>query len=96
MMLGNIRSKSLQTAWEEIKKSKYYNSFQDRSVLKGKCGVCEYREICGGCRNRAYAYTGDITNLTQRAPTYRRVCAKSNLHTAFSFFTQILCLFCFS
>jgi radical SAM protein with 4Fe4S-binding SPASM domain len=28
--------------------------------LKGKCGVCEYRDICGGCRNRAYAYTGDI------------------------------------
>jgi radical SAM protein with 4Fe4S-binding SPASM domain len=28
--------------------------------LKGKCGDCEYRDICGGCRNRSYAYTGDI------------------------------------
>jgi radical SAM protein with 4Fe4S-binding SPASM domain len=60
MMLGNIREKGLTKAWEEIRKSDYYNSFKDRSVLKGKCGVCEYREICGGCRNRAYAYTGDI------------------------------------
>ena len=30
------------------------------SRLKGKCKVCEYRELCGGCRNRAFAYTGDI------------------------------------
>ncbi|MEM0313831.1 MAG: radical SAM/SPASM domain-containing protein, partial [Candidatus Bathyarchaeia archaeon] len=28
--------------------------------LKGKCGVCEYREICGGCRTRAEFYTGDL------------------------------------
>jgi radical SAM protein with 4Fe4S-binding SPASM domain len=61
MMLGNIRDKSLNKAWGEIQKSTYFNKFQDRKVLKGKCGVCEYREICGGCRNRAYALTGDIT-----------------------------------
>jgi radical SAM protein with 4Fe4S-binding SPASM domain len=60
MKLGNIRQKSLTQVWEEMKKSPYFSSFRDRSVLKGKCGVCEYREICGGCRNRAYAYTGDI------------------------------------
>jgi len=60
MMLGNIREKSLITAWKEIQESKYYSSFQDRSILKGKCGVCEYRDLCGGCRNRAYAYSGDI------------------------------------
>jgi radical SAM protein with 4Fe4S-binding SPASM domain len=60
LLLGNIRGKSLRTAWNEIRGSEFYNSFSDRSILKGKCGVCEYREICGGCRNRAYAYTGDI------------------------------------
>jgi radical SAM protein with 4Fe4S-binding SPASM domain len=60
LLLGNIRRKSLRTAWNEIRGSEFYNSFSDRSILKGKCGVCEYREICGGCRNRAYAYTGDI------------------------------------
>jgi radical SAM protein with 4Fe4S-binding SPASM domain len=43
-----------------MKTSPYYSSFHDRTILKGKCGVCEYREICGGCRNRAYALTGDI------------------------------------
>ncbi|MBK5133545.1 radical SAM protein [Candidatus Bathyarchaeota archaeon] len=60
MMLGNIRKKTLRKAWEEVKESEYYSSFRDRSLLKGKCGVCEYQEICGGCRNRSYAYTGDI------------------------------------
>ena len=27
--------------------------------LKGKCGFCEFREVCGGSRARAYALTGD-------------------------------------
>ncbi|MCK5628934.1 radical SAM protein [Candidatus Bathyarchaeota archaeon] len=59
-MLGNIREKSLSQTWAEIQKSDYYRSFLDRSNLKGKCGVCEYNEICGGCRNRSYAYTNDL------------------------------------
>jgi radical SAM protein with 4Fe4S-binding SPASM domain len=29
-------------------------------TLGGKCGVCEYREVCGGCRARAFAVTGDV------------------------------------
>jgi hypothetical protein len=28
--------------------------------LGGKCGVCEYRQVCGGCRARAFALEGDI------------------------------------
>jgi AdoMet-dependent heme synthase len=27
--------------------------------LKGKCGFCEYKKVCGGCRARAYEATGD-------------------------------------
>jgi radical SAM protein with 4Fe4S-binding SPASM domain len=59
-LLGNIREKSLKETWGEMQKSDFYKSFRDRSILKGKCGICEYRDICGGCRNRAYAYTGDF------------------------------------
>ena len=32
---------------------------RDTSKLEGKCGACEYKEICGGSRARAYAITGD-------------------------------------
>ncbi len=31
----------------------------NRTMLKGKCGICEFRELCGGSRARAYALTGD-------------------------------------
>ena len=29
------------------------------SAFRGRCGVCEYREVCGGSRSRAYAASGD-------------------------------------
>jgi len=55
--VGNIREQSLIDIWYN---SKTLNTLRQRSVLKGKCGTCEYRETCGGCRGRAYACTGDF------------------------------------
>jgi AdoMet-dependent heme synthase len=40
--------------------SPLFQALRDRSKLKGKCGVCEYRDVCGGSRARAYAVTGDM------------------------------------
>ena len=54
--VGNIREQSLTDIWRN---SKVLNELRDRSLLKGKCGECEYRGTCGGCRGRAYACTGD-------------------------------------
>jgi radical SAM protein with 4Fe4S-binding SPASM domain len=54
--VGNIREQSLASIWCN---SKILNELRDRSMLKGKCGECEYRETCGGCRGRAYACSGD-------------------------------------
>ena len=53
---GNIREQSLTEIWRN---SKILNSLRQRKNLKGKCGTCEYRETCGGCRGRAYACAGD-------------------------------------
>ena len=39
--------------------SEYLCSIRDLDSYKGKCGYCEYRRLCGGCRARAYALTGD-------------------------------------
>jgi radical SAM protein with 4Fe4S-binding SPASM domain len=58
--LGNVQNKSLNQIWDELQTSELTVKLRDRSNLKGKCGVCEYREICGGCRTRAEMYTGDI------------------------------------
>jgi radical SAM protein with 4Fe4S-binding SPASM domain len=33
---------------------------RDTGNLKGKCGCCEFRNVCMGCRARAYAATGDM------------------------------------
>jgi len=58
--LGNIQDKKLATVWNELQHSELHLKLRDKSNIKGKCGVCEYREICGGCRTRAEYYTGDL------------------------------------
>ena len=58
--LGNVQNKSLNQIWDELQLSKLTLKLRNRDNLKGKCGVCEYREICGGCRTRAEIYSGNI------------------------------------
>jgi heme b synthase len=53
---GNIRDKTFKQIWEH---SPLFNKLRDLSNIKGKCGACEYKNICGGCRARAYEATGD-------------------------------------
>jgi radical SAM protein len=38
---------------------KIFTDLRDDTLLKGKCGICEYKDICGGQRGRAYGLTGD-------------------------------------
>lgn len=54
---GNVRRDDLV---EVYRHSPLFTALRDRSRLKGKCGVCEYRDVCGGSRARAYAVTGDV------------------------------------
>jgi AdoMet-dependent heme synthase len=53
---GNIRRDDLV---ETYRNAPLFRQLRDRSNLKGKCNVCEYRPVCGGSRARAYAVTGD-------------------------------------
>jgi AdoMet-dependent heme synthase len=54
---GNVRTQSLA---ELYRHSPLFVGLRDTANLKGKCGVCEFREVCGGSRARSYALTGDI------------------------------------
>ncbi len=54
---GNIKRQSFSEIWRA---SLIFESLRDPSQLKGKCGVCEYRLVCQGCRARAYGCTGDF------------------------------------
>jgi radical SAM protein len=53
---GNVRTDDLV---EVYRTHELFRSLRDRDRLKGKCGVCEFRTVCGGSRARAYAMTGD-------------------------------------
>jgi radical SAM protein len=54
--VGNVRQRSLGEAY----RSTYlFRRLRTPASFEGRCGRCEFREICGGSRSRAYALTGD-------------------------------------
>jgi len=53
---GNIRRRSLVEIYRE---SPLFLRLRNSAELKGKCGECEFRNLCGGSRSRAYASSGD-------------------------------------
>jgi len=55
VVAGNVREESFPEIWES---SPVFLDLRKRELL-GRCGGCEYRKVCGGCRARAYAKTGD-------------------------------------
>lgn len=55
---GNVLQDSIAYIWQNAKAYKITRSI--RHNLKGKCGKCQYKFACGGCRANAYYETGDI------------------------------------
>lgn len=53
---GNVKNESIVSIYRN---SPLFTRIRDYGMLKGKCGVCEFKNICGGSRARAYAVTGD-------------------------------------
>jgi AdoMet-dependent heme synthase len=53
---GDVTGESFVQIW---KHSKVFKQLRNFNELKGKCGECEYKRVCGGCRARAYEATGD-------------------------------------
>ncbi len=64
--VGNVKNKSLQQIWDDMQNSDFFSKVKDKRNLKGKCGVCEYNDVCGGCRSSALFYTGDILGSDPR------------------------------
>jgi radical SAM protein with 4Fe4S-binding SPASM domain len=56
VVAGNVRRQSFREIWET---SPVLQQLRDVKQLKGRCGQCEFNELCGGCRCRAYAAFGD-------------------------------------
>ena len=53
---GNVLEDNLTQIWYE---NGLLRQLRDRNNLKGKCRICGYRQVCGGCRARAYSVAGD-------------------------------------
>ncbi len=54
---GSIKNKPFSEIWQE---SDVLVKLRNSKLLNGKCGTCNHKNICGGCRARAYEITGDI------------------------------------
>jgi radical SAM protein with 4Fe4S-binding SPASM domain len=56
LKLGNILKDDFEDLWEN---NKILRELRNKDILNDQCGNCKYRYYCGGCRARAYGYTGD-------------------------------------
>jgi radical SAM protein len=62
---GNVRRES---AVEVYREAPLFRELRDPEMLRGKCGRCEFREVCGGSRARAYATSGDYLAADPSCP----------------------------
>ena len=53
---GNVRATPFPEIWRN---TLHFKEFRMQAAYKGKCGICQYHKVCGGCRARAYSMDGD-------------------------------------
>ncbi len=53
---GNVRQQSFGAIWQG---STLFQEMRDPDLLEGKCGICQFKALCSGCRARAYGVTGN-------------------------------------
>jgi radical SAM protein with 4Fe4S-binding SPASM domain len=74
IVVGNVRERSFRDIWIDHPSTELQALREMKSGLKGRCGKCDYLDLCGGCRQKAYYYNGDLLGedptciLPQRQP----------------------------
>jgi radical SAM protein with 4Fe4S-binding SPASM domain len=56
VVAGNVLKQSLVEIYAH---SPLFGALRNLDGFEGKCGACEFRRVCGGCRARAYSLTGN-------------------------------------
>jgi radical SAM protein len=79
LVTGNVRTNKLTYVYRN---SPVFRELHTPSHFKGKCGVCEYRTLCGGSRARAFAYTGDPLESDPFCAYEPKVEAASSSHSS--------------
>ncbi|MFJ7202234.1 TIGR04053 family radical SAM/SPASM domain-containing protein [Streptomyces sp. NPDC098789] len=54
---GNVKNHALADIYRG---SALFTTLRDPELLRGRCGACEFKTVCGGSRSRAYGFTGDV------------------------------------
>lgn len=57
LLLGNLLEDNFEDIW---KRNRLLEDLRNKNILDDHCGHCESKNICGGCRARAYSYFGDV------------------------------------
>lgn len=52
---GNVRNEPFEAIWQD---SPLFAEMRDEDLLEGKCGICQFKSLCSGCRARAYGTVG--------------------------------------
>jgi len=82
IVVGNLRRESLRDIWND---SQELRDLRDRSKIKGRCARCDYLNVCGGCRSRAYGYYGDMEEVDPgciyNLDAYRKIMEKNGIKT---------------
>lgn len=71
---GSVRRQPLAEIYRE---SPLFQALRDANRLRGKCGVCEFRHVCGGSRARAWALTGDYLASDPACPYVPAACREA-------------------
>jgi heme b synthase len=53
---GNVKTQRFAEIWDD---SEVFKNLRDTDLLEGKCGICEYKKVCEGCRARAFYQSGN-------------------------------------
>jgi radical SAM protein with 4Fe4S-binding SPASM domain len=56
LVAGNVRTQDVVAIYRD---APLFRALREPAGFRGRCGRCEFREVCGGSRARAYAATGD-------------------------------------
>ena len=60
VVVGNVRERSFRDIWIDNPSPELSALREIKSNLKGACGKCDYLDLCGGCRQKAFYYHGDL------------------------------------
>jgi AdoMet-dependent heme synthase len=86
---GNVRTDSLRDVY---RRHPTFVALRDADALAGKCGLCEFRRVCGGSRARAYAMTGDWREAdplcAYEPPAWRRAVAAGEAEALDAYFAR--------